>query len=310
MAYYNNPGQVNDEAISIAGGKTFQVIQLADSEGNIINPAAGDIVLNGDVVIGTEIEISNDVGNPVPVQSDALGEPDDSVATTDTGTFSLLALVKRALQGITSIVGYVDGVEGSLTSVDGKLPTLSSGRIPIDGSGVTQPVSAASLPLPSGASTAANQSTIIGHIDGVEGLLTTIDTDTSSIDGKLPALSNGRIPVDIGAISLGDVEIKNDVGNPIPTSVPLRTPTTTSVASSATSVTILAANAVRRGISIANDSTSILRLSFSTPATAANSFIVMQPQSFLFLDQQLMVGNAVYGIWASANGTAQVTEYV
>jgi hypothetical protein len=310
VAYYDNPGQVNDEAISIAGGKTFQVIQLADSEGNIINPAAGDIVLNGDVVIGSEIEISNDIGNPIPIQSTALGEPDDSVATTDTGTFSILALVKRALQGITSIMGYVDEVEGTLTTVDGKLPALSSGRIPVDGSGVTQPVSAASLPLPSGASTAANQSTIIGHIDGVEGLLTTIDTDTGSIDGKLPALSSGRIPVDIGAISLGDVEIKNDIGNPIPVSVPLRTPTTTSVASSGTSVTILAENLSRRGISVMNDSTSVLRLSFSTPATTTNAFIAMQPQSFLYLDQQLLVGNTIYGIWTSANGTAQVTQYL
>lgn len=46
--------------------------------------------------------------------------------------------------------------------------------------------------LPSGAATAANQATIIGHVDGIEGLLTTIDTDTgsistssSSIDGKM-----------------------------------------------------------------------------------------------------------------------------
>lgn len=74
MAYYNNPGQVNDEAISIAGGKTFQVIQLADSEGNIINPAAGNIVLDGDVVIDTEIEISNDIGSPIPTVS-GLGIP-------------------------------------------------------------------------------------------------------------------------------------------------------------------------------------------------------------------------------------------
>jgi hypothetical protein len=154
VAYYNNPGQVNDEAISIAGGKTFQVIQLADSEGNIVNPAAGD------VAIGAEIEISNDDGNPIPV------------------------------------------------------------------------------------------------------------------------------------------------------SVPLRIPTTTRVASSGTSVTVLAANSNRRGISVMNDSTSVLRLSFTTPATTANAFIAMQPQSFLYLDQQLLVGNAVYGIWSSVSGTAQVTEYV
>lgn len=122
------------------------------------------------------------------------------------------------------------------------------------------------------------------------------------------------LPVDIQGATLSldadGVEIKNDAGNPIPTSVAVRTPTTTSVTSSATSVTILASNANRRGISIANDSTQVLRLSYATPATTANAFIVMQPGSFLWLDQQLMITSAIYGIWASANGTAQVTEYV
>ena len=37
------------------------------------------------------------------------------------------------------------------------------------------------ISLPTGASTATNQTTIIGHLDGVEGLLTTIDTDTGDI---------------------------------------------------------------------------------------------------------------------------------
>jgi hypothetical protein len=82
------------------------------------------------------------------------------------------------------------------------------------------------------------------------------------------------------------------------------------VASSATSVTILASNANRKGISIANDSTSALRLSYATPATSANAFIVMQPGSFLWLDQQLMITGTIYGIWVAANGTAQVTEYI
>lgn len=146
MAYYDNPGQINDEAISIAGGKTFQVIQIADSNGNIVDPAQGSLVFDGGV---------------------------------------------------------------------------------------------------------------------------TIDS-----------------------------------------TVPITFPTTASVNSSAASVTILAANSNRRGISVANDSTSVLRLSFTNPATSVNAFIVMQPKSFLLLDQQLIVGNAIYGIWDSVDGTAQVTEYV
>lgn len=40
MAYYDNPGQVNDEAINISGGKTFQVIQFADIAGNITDSAS------------------------------------------------------------------------------------------------------------------------------------------------------------------------------------------------------------------------------------------------------------------------------
>lgn len=160
MAYYDNPGQINDEAISIAGGKTFQVIQIADSNGNIVDPAQGSVVFDGEVTIDNE------------------------------------------------------------------------------------------------------------------------------------------------------VEIKNDSGNPVPTTVPITSPTTASVNSSAASVTILAANSNRRGISVANDSSSVLRLSFINPATSVNSFIVMQPKSFLLLDQQLIVGNAIYGIWDSVDGTAQVTEYV
>ena len=61
----------------------------------------------------------------------------------------------------------------SLSSIDGKVPTLVSGRTPVDGSGVTQPVSATALPLPAGAATGTKQDT--GN------------TSLSNIDGKVPA---------------------------------------------------------------------------------------------------------------------------
>ena len=83
---------------------------------------------------------TNSIGG---VTATDLGVKADAVATTDTGTFSVIALIKRGLQNWTSLLA--------------KIPALVSGRIPIDGSGVTQQISAASLPLPSGASTAAKQ---------------------------------------------------------------------------------------------------------------------------------------------------------
>jgi hypothetical protein len=248
-----------------------------------------DVVINAE--IDNEVEIKNDDGNPIPV-SDAGG--------------SLT----------------VDSPE--LTSIDGKVPanlTVTSTRLLVDGSGVTQPVSATALPLPTGAATAARQdtgNTSLGNIDVDLGApadaAATTDTGTFGLIALVKrGLQNwttllGRVPANLTVTATR--LLVDGSGVVQPTGVPVRTPTTTSVASSASSVTILAANANRKGISIANDSTYALRLSYATPASSANAFIVMQPGSFLWLDQQLIVGNIIYGIWESANGTAQVTEYI
>lgn len=115
--------------------------------------------------------------------------------------------------------------------------------------------------------------------------------------------------VDDGLTPLTDTELRA-AAVPVTSTVATRTPATTSVASSTSSVTILEANANRRGVSIFNDSTATLRLSFSTPAAAENAFVGLPAGAFLLLDQQLIVTGAIYGIWASENGMAQVTEYV
>jgi hypothetical protein len=59
----------------------------------------------------------------------------------------------------------------------------------VDSDGHLQ-VDAMSSALPSGAATAANQSTIIGHVDGVETLLGTIDSDTDAIKTAVELLDN------------------------------------------------------------------------------------------------------------------------
>lgn len=76
--------------------------------------------------------------------------------------------ILAALGGTLTISGTVTANLGATdnqvlnniqTSVDALAAIISGGAFLVDGSGVTQPVSAASLPLPSGAATAANQST-------------------------------------------------------------------------------------------------------------------------------------------------------
>lgn len=82
-----------------------------------------------------------DAANPLPVTLSAtgpavtainltnasIGGVADAAASADTGSFSLNALFKRALANWTTLLG--------------RIPALVSGRIPVDGSGVTQPVS-------------------------------------------------------------------------------------------------------------------------------------------------------------------------
>lgn len=95
----------------------------------------------------------------------------------------------------------------------------------------TQPISAASLPLPASASTSANQTTIIGHVDGIETLLETIDGKITSCNtgavvlaagsatiGKLASNSGVDIgDVDILSIAAGDNNIGNvDIASAIP----------------------------------------------------------------------------------------------
>lgn len=82
-----------------------------------------------------------------------------------------------ANSSLSSIDGKLTGVataanqattNTSLSSIDGKTPALVSGRVPVDGSGVTQPISAVSLPLPAGAATAANQATANASLSSID----------------------------------------------------------------------------------------------------------------------------------------------
>ena len=96
--------------------------------------------------------------------------------STITGTAAMMEVAANVLQPVQGTVA-----DGLLVNLGANNDVSVTGSVAVTGTfyQATQPVSAASLPLPSGASTSANQTTIISHLDGVEGLLTTIDADTS-----------------------------------------------------------------------------------------------------------------------------------
>jgi hypothetical protein len=71
-----------------------------------------------------------------------IGAQVDAAAAADgLGNYGIVAALKRGLLNWSALLG--------------RIPVAVSGRVPVDGSGVTQPVSASALPLPSGAATEA-----------------------------------------------------------------------------------------------------------------------------------------------------------
>jgi len=119
MAYYDNPGQVNDEAISIVDGKTFQVIQIADSTGTIVDPAQGSIVFDGKVTIDSEVEVKNDSGNPVPVVTGLEIPAHDYIDMSYTGDNMTGVVYKTGGSGGTTVATLTLTYDGNdnLTSV-------------------------------------------------------------------------------------------------------------------------------------------------------------------------------------------------
>jgi len=92
----------------------------------------------------------------------------------------------------------------------------------------------------------------------------------------------------------------------VPTFPKSSTATLTNVNSSATTVTVLASNASRKGAQIFNDSTQVLYLKFG--ATASTSSYTVQLAASAYYEVPAGYTGIIDGIWASANGAARVTE--
>lgn len=108
----------------------------------------------------------------IPSGTQAVTEANSTSIATNTGRIPPQG---QALAGASTPVVLPLAQAAGPLALQAQLPTaLVNGRLSVDGSGVTQPVSAASLPLPTGAATAANQ--------------VTAQASFTNIDGKLPAL--------------------------------------------------------------------------------------------------------------------------
>ena len=95
--------------------------------------------------------------------------------------------------------------------------------------------------------------------------------------------------------------------NPLPVDqTPAANCNNTDVASSASSVLLLAANAGRKGYSIRNDSTQTLYTARGEAATTSHADRIVPGDQVDFIPADYT--GDIYGIWSSANGFARIAE--
>lgn len=166
-----------------------QKTQVVDGSGNVIGSTANALDVNIKSGVTLEVHLDNANDNVLVYGYD--GAVNRAIKTDAAGELQIDVLSSALPSGAATSANQSTEI-ASLASIDGKVPanlTVSSTRLLVDGSGVTQPVSAASLPLPTGASTAANQ--------------TTANASLSSIDGKIVAVNTGAVVVSSSALPTG-----------------------------------------------------------------------------------------------------------
>lgn len=264
----------------------------------------------------------------------------DTVNEGDAGAVRMTA--DRALHS--SIRDAEGNNRGANVNANNEVLVKHTDAIPVTGTffQATQPVSAASLPLPTGAATAAKQPAIgtagtpsvdVITVQGIASM-TAFKVDGSAVtqpvsgtfwqatqpvsgpltDAQLRAVAvpvsgtffQATQPVSVATVPSHDVT--NAGTFPVQsTETRPSTATLSNVAGNASSVQLLASTAARRGAYFFNDSAAICYLKLGTTASTTSFTIKMAAGSFYELPSPCYTGR-IDAIWASADGAMRITE--
>jgi hypothetical protein len=234
-------------------------------------------------------------------------------STTVTGAVSVTSMPALDVSDRAArLVGHV--------TVD-NLPTTQpvSGSVVVSNFPATQPVSGSvGTTVADGANVALGTTTDGSSVKTVIGLLVKAtnslaaalkvvgnkDPGTSAV-AVAPVLGGGVDPGVLARVFLTDTAGRQQV---LANGAPSATATATNVASSTTSVTLLAANANRLGVAIRNDSTSALYISLGSSASSASVYELLPGDLFTLPEPGLNWTGAISGVWLSASGFARVLE--
>lgn len=274
-------------------------VTLTDGAGNLAPASGGTVSENLTQVGGAAIALGQTTASaslPVVLASNQtpVSTIGAEIATDTTGTFT------NGTQTTSITANGLDGYGTALVSINGTYGTATAVFEISDDAGTTwYPV----LANQTGASVTENGYTSL--------------TNTSRA-WVIPVSGADSFRVRSTAVASGTVNVRVSISSAVPPSSSVitgsvsintsGTGTQSSVASSATDVTILAANTSRKGAAVYNDSTAILYLLVGSGTSSTSLYTVQVSPSAYYEIPYNYVG-ILKGIWASANGNARVTEF-
>lgn len=253
--------------------------------------------------------------------AESLVQADVTISADSVGLSTLAAQVDGSqITQITDSIGTIVSTTGTALDVNIKTPAtlpVSVASVPthavtqsgtwtvqpgntanttawkVDGSAVTQPISAVSLPLPSTAATSTKQSDGSQKSQVVDGSGNVIGATGNALDVniKTPA----TLPVSVAATIITKGTLSS-------------TATTSQVADTASSTTLLSLNANRLGATITNDSTANLYVKLGT--TASLTDYTVRIIQYGYYEVPYNYTGRIDGIWATnpSSGSARITE--
>ena len=159
---YRAPGDTDDIADLLLITTTIGAV-TADAGASFLafNNGASDVLVSS--------------AAPLPISAASLPLPTGAASAANQATGN------AALAAIQVAVELLDNaINGNEMQVDIAGVAVVGGRLPVDGSGVTQPISAAALPLPAGAATLAEQQSQTTPISRLAGKYVDFDTGAGS----------------------------------------------------------------------------------------------------------------------------------
>lgn len=297
-----------------AANQVLEIAELQDIEADVEAMSAKLPATLGQKAMAASLSvaIASDQST-VPVSAASLPLPSGAAteAKQDTGNTSLGSIDGKIVACNTGAVVVASSAlpsgaatEGTLSTLNGKVTACNTGAVVV-----------ASSALPSGAATdtvATANGVLIGAVnESAPGT----DTASSGLNGRLQRIAQrltsliALIPASLGQKTMANsfaVTLASDQSALSVTESGAATGTQTSVASSASNVTILASNTSRKGATIYNDSTAILYIRFAATATTSN--YTVQIPSGGYYEVPFRYTGIIDGIWSAANGNARVTE--